>query len=301
MALCYCATFSQLNEPPRDNHCYLLPFSAPWMYHANIRASQPQPNSWFLLDKRSEHLVKTVLSAELGQFYSPGWCNLIRSISENKQEHKRANAHQFTQPFCASTCLVIWNNEATVQLLKSQGQVWAYSALRGACLLTWHTNWLEHQDKETRGAVGEKPETTFEGWDTYNSHLHVTPFMTKDKMGANRQCLIWKLMGRGIFFLSLKTLCSRSGVTSSLPSPAWALWLLTWLRMHDAYAAVNSWLIWLNAAMSLLLVRQKGAKAHRERAEKPERWSPSHHALKRVRHSQFMGKYVFFSTHMRWL
>lgn len=98
--------------------------------------------------------------------YSPGWCNLIHSISENKQEHKHANAHQFTQPFCPSTCLVRWNNEATVQLLKSQGQVWAYSALRGACLLTWHTNWLEHQDKETRGAVGEKPETTFEGWDT---------------------------------------------------------------------------------------------------------------------------------------
>lgn len=172
--------------------------------------------------------------------------------------------------FCASACLVRWNNEATVQLLKSQGQVWAYSALRGARLLTWHTNWLEHRDKEARGAVGEKSETTFEGCDTYNSHLHVTHFMTKDKMGANSQCLIWKLMGHGIFFLSLKTLCSPSGVTSSLPSPAWALWLLTWLGMHDAYAAVNSWLIWLNAAMSLSLVRRKGAKAHRERAEKPE-------------------------------
>lgn len=53
--------------------------------------------------------------------------------------------------------------------------------------------------------------------------------MTKDKMGANRQCLIWKLMGHGIFFYHLRHFAAPVGLLPPCPLPC-----LSFTTLHMA-------------------------------------------------------------------
>lgn len=72
-----------------------------------------------------------------------------------------------------STYSAKWNNEAKGQLLKLQGQVWAYSCVS---LLTWHANWLLSWDTENETALGRR---------SLKNNLHVNSSMEKVKTPAN--------------------------------------------------------------------------------------------------------------------
>jgi len=167
-----------------------------------------------------------------------------------------------------------WDNEATVQLWKCERQVWAYSALRGACLLTQHANWLEHRTyRDNSSPGGADPERNPRRVEAHHDggggggNLHVDPFTTKDENGCWQAVLHLQINAAWDFIFSYHLRHFAAPVRfppsrpSSPPPPP---------RFYDSFrwptkgeTSAPEWiheLIWLNTDASWS-VRQRGARA----------------------------------------